>query len=643
MNQDVLLSNVTANSTIVSWAQAYSTLNFYVVLSLWKPMSPDQEEGTSIIPLGKDLLDRLQREFFSFDEKTLDNTKQAVTNALAEIEDKSIHCSISLATIKKDTLFIVLVSESKTILRRNGKFGVIAEGEEKEVIGFSGEIQPGDLIILTTEDFTKKIPPKALIELIDNRPVHELSEIIAPLLHTDSKGSEGAMFLQYKPEIMTATSDNEGDMHETETITPVADEDEIPEEREALESESRTESEEKNDVEKPQDEFEPKIHTYTEHEEKTSSFSIGSILKKIPVSKKSLQNRKVIGSVVLILLIILVTSIGVEWNQRRIESQKAELEKIIVPAEKRLDEARTLQDLDVTLALEELTRAKEELRKSIGLYKEDSEGYEKITSLLTQIDSMIQDIEKGSEISNAKELLKSSGDLGNIQVVAEFEEKIAALFENGFGEVEGSNVERDAGTEESFFAFAHDARFYYAASTEKIVRVDKGNGNDTDVDTDKRSTIGIDVFGGNIYALQKDGVIVRFASTSFADSNYFKEEVGKPIEPSSFAIDGSVYVIQNNGEIKKYTRGTLDPFGVKGVVTPIGSGALIDTAESFSNLYVLDRKNKRIIILEKNGNFKTQLQWNSLSDATSFTVDEKAQKAYVVIKSTLFEIPLASE
>lgn len=643
MNQDVLLSNVTANSTVVSWAQAYSTLNFYVVLSLWKPMTPEQEEGTSIIPLGKDLLDRLQREFFSFDEKTLDNTKQAVINALAEIEGKSIHCSIALATIKKDTLFIVLSSGSKTILRRNGRFGIIAEGEENEVIGFSGEIQPRDLIILATEDFVKKIPPKNLIDFIDNRPVHELSEIIAPVLHTDAKGSEGAMFIQYKPEIPTGNEEPEETSEES--IAPV-DYDELPEEHEAVESEmpTRTEQKVQDEVEKKTEEdFEPKIHTYTEHEEKSSKFPVGAIFRKIPISKKSFQNRKVIGSIVLILLIILLASIGAEWNKRRVESARLELEKITVPAEKRLDEARTLQDLDVTLALEELTRAKEELRKSIGLYKEGSEGHTKISGLLSQIDSMIQEIEKGSEISNAKELLKSTGDLGNIQATGEFEEKIAGLFENGFAEIEGSNAKREAETKDSFFAFAHDGRFYYAANNEKIVRIDKGNGNDTNVDTDKRSTIAIDTFGGNIYALQKDGVIVRFASTSFSDSNYLKEEVNRPIEPSSFTIDGSIYVIQNNGEIKKYTRGTLDPFGVKGVVTPIGSGALIDTAEGFSNLYVLDRKNKRIIILEKNGNFKTQLQWNSLADASSFAVDEKSQKAYIIIQSTLFEIPLASE
>ena len=101
--------------------------------------------------------------------------------------------------------------------------------------------------------------------------------------------------------------------------------------------------------------------------------------------------------------------------------------------------------------------------------------------------------------------------------------------------------------------------------------------------------------------------------------------------------------MQNNGEVKKYTRGKIDPFGIKGVVTQIGSGALIDTAEGFSNLYILDRKNKRIIILEKNGNFKTQLQWSDLSKASSFAVDEKAQKAYIIIGSSVFAVPLQEQ
>lgn len=636
MNQQVLLSNVTANSTMSSWAQAYSTLNFYVVLSLWKPLAPEQDTSTTLIPLGKDLLDRLQREFFSFDEKSLDNTKLAVENSLAEIEDKAIQYSIALATIKDDTLYIVLASQSKTILRRDGKFGVIAQGEEGQVIGFSGQLEEGDLVILETEDFAKKIPTKELIQMIDNRPVHELSEIIAPALHTESKGSEGAMFIEYKPVVKSFEESSESP---EENISSQKIEEPVHENAVITPQESGEEP-----IIQNEEVVEPKIHTYTEQQKSSSILNRLAILKSFKINRKKLMTRKVIGIFVTILLLVLVASAGMEWNNRRNEKRKVALEQITIPAQKKIEEAQTLMDLDITLALAELTRAKSDLSSSLNTYKEGSDEYKILSDLLTTTNGLISKIEEGTEISGAKEVVSANGDLGKNKITAEFEGKIALLGEKGLGEIQSDGkIEKIADDDTSYFAFAHDARFYYAGNNEKIVRVDKGNKASKTVSDEKRSTIGIDVFGGNIYALQKDGGIVRFAVDSFSDSNYFKEEVGKPIEPSSFTIDGSVYVLQNNGEVKKYTRGKLDPFGIKGVVTPIGSGALIDTAEGFSNLYILDRKNKRIIILEKNGNFKTQLQWSDLSKASSFTVDEKAQKAYIIINASVIAVPLQEQ
>jgi len=627
MNQQVLLSNVTANSTMSSWAQAYSTLNFYVVLSLWKPLAPEQDTSTTLIPLGKDLLDRLQREFFSFDEKSLDNTKLAVENSLAEIEDKAIQYSIALATIKDDTLYIVLASQSKTILRRDGKFGVIAQGEEGKVIGFSGQLEEGDLVILETEDFAKKIPTKELIQ------------IIAPALHTESKGSEGAMFIEYKPAIKSFEESSESP---EENISSQKIEEPPRQENEDIIITHQENSEEPI-IENDQV-IEPKIHTYTEQQKSSSILNRLVILKSFKINRKKLMTRKVIGIFVTILLLVLVASAGMEWNNRTNEKRKEALEQITIPAQKKIEEAQTLMDLDITLALAELTRAKSDLSSSLNAYKEGSDEYKILSDLLTTTNGLISKIEEGTEISGAKEIVSATGDLGKNKIVAEFESKIALLGEKGLGEIQSDGkIEKIAEEDTSYFAFAHDARFYYAGNNEKIVRVDKGNKASKTVSDEKRSTIGIDVFGGNIYALQKDGGIVRFAVDSFSYSNYFKEEVGKPIEPSSFTIDGSVYVLQNNGEVKKYTRGKIDPFGIKGVVTQIGSGALIDTAEGFSNLYILDRKNKRIIILEKNGNFKTQLQWSDLSKASSFTVDEKAQKAYIIIGSSVFAVPLQEQ
>src|SRR3989344_2869060 len=70
MDQNILLSKVVANPTDTTWAQAYSTLNLYIVLSI---RSEDAEAG--IVTSGKELLEKIQREYFSLDDKNITNIK----------------------------------------------------------------------------------------------------------------------------------------------------------------------------------------------------------------------------------------------------------------------------------------------------------------------------------------------------------------------------------------------------------------------------------------------------------------------------------------------------------------------------------------------------------------------------------------
>ena len=68
MAQNILLSKIVANPTDTTWSQAYSTLNLYIVLSI---RSESTESG--IVTSGKELLEKIQREYFSLDEKSIVN------------------------------------------------------------------------------------------------------------------------------------------------------------------------------------------------------------------------------------------------------------------------------------------------------------------------------------------------------------------------------------------------------------------------------------------------------------------------------------------------------------------------------------------------------------------------------------------
>ena len=141
MDQNILLSKVVANPTDTTWAQAYSTLNLYIVLSI---RSEDAEAG--IVTSGKELLEKIQREYFSLDDKNITNIKGALDKSLEGINKNSI--SIVLATVKDNVLYLVIANEGEIILKRDGKIGVIARGDADNIVAYSGNIKSDDIVYL---------------------------------------------------------------------------------------------------------------------------------------------------------------------------------------------------------------------------------------------------------------------------------------------------------------------------------------------------------------------------------------------------------------------------------------------------------------------------------------------------------------
>ena len=181
MDQNILLSKIVANPTDITWAQAYSTLNLYVILSI---KSESSEAG--IVTQGKELLEKIQREYFSLDDKSLANIKKSIDNSLTGIEKESI--SIVLTTIHDAMLHIVIAGAGEVILKRGSKIGSIARGTKVGGSAFSGKIQADDIIILETGDFMEKVPIEKLSRVLDNLDVSEISENLAPLVHEEPKG-----------------------------------------------------------------------------------------------------------------------------------------------------------------------------------------------------------------------------------------------------------------------------------------------------------------------------------------------------------------------------------------------------------------------------------------------------------------------
>lgn len=107
----------------------------------------------------------------------------------------------------------------------------------------------------------------------------------------------------------------------------------------------------------------------------------------------------------------------------------------------------------------------------------------------------------------------------------------------------------------------------------------------------------------------------------------------------SLAIDGAVYVLTGTG-INKYQNGKLAEFKWPFLIKPFSGKGKIYTEKDFTNIYVLDIGNNRILIMDKKGNLTSTLQSDQFTKMADFQVDEKNKVIYMLNDGSLLKVTL---
>lgn len=591
MEANILLSKIVTSPTDTTWSQAYSTLNLYVVLSIRSENPKD-----NIVTEGKDLLEKVQREYFSLDEKDLKNIKKSVENAVGDTSQQ-IEISLVLATVNNNIAYIVIANGGSAILKRGGKLGTVAKGEAGAAVAFSGELLPDDVVILETQDFSKKVPIQKLSETLDALSVSEISENLAPLIHDNPTGTEAAIVLQYK----------------------------------AVEGAARAETPKEKEEERMEE----------EREDKKESFLLTLVGKlKIPglpfFTNYSFGRKKIIIISIVLLLILLMGSIMFE-RSRQESARRAELfSEIIAPAQRKFDEAQALASLNKGLAIEEFESIKTILDDNRDKFKQGSDERKKLDEFIGRVENKIGILSAGSTVSNQKVIFENVTFVNfrdEALVASDKDGKIFLLSTNGKSEKEIDSKNRNVK------AIAANKTVVFLFGESGITRSTKSSGSTSTVVDDPEETASLDIFGANLYGLNIDEkTIDKYQGSSFTRADYLVEDV-KLENPSSMTIDGSIWVI-DEGRIRKFTRGKEDSFTISGLTGKLSSDSQIFTSIDYSNIYILDKTAAKIISISKDGEVKNQYVWPELSKSSSFTVGEEGKKVYVVIDSKLYSFSL---
>jgi|WetSurMetagenome_2_1015567.scaffolds.fasta_scaffold05022_8 hypothetical protein len=197
MDNNISFSKIVATPTLNSWSQAYNAGKLFAVLSLEK--TNDLPETESLNMIGKDLLERLEQEFFVIEDKNLESIKNAVSAVFAKTIG-NIDISFAAGTIINNILYLFTLGNSKIFIKRDGNLGMLPETQDadpKSVFSSSGFLKESDLIVLATDAFSQVISRDNLnASLNDNEPA-QITESLAPEIHKSENGKISAIIIKY--------------------------------------------------------------------------------------------------------------------------------------------------------------------------------------------------------------------------------------------------------------------------------------------------------------------------------------------------------------------------------------------------------------------------------------------------------------
>lgn len=353
----------------------------------------------------------------------------------------------------------------------------------------------------------------------------------------------------------------------------------------------------------------------------------------------------------LILVLVLILGVSVAfttWQQAK-KARAAELDRLMTEAQQNLDEATGLVGLSNERAKELLDEARADLDRARDLTKDTSQ----IDSLLTQADNLFNAIEKITPVGEenlAYDLsLQAAGAQGlaisgtGLATVYALEGTRGAVFKldlskelptaNALGEGKISGAQE----------IAAEGEYLYIRGSDQVYRIKISGGTvDEPLNFDQVSkTTAIGTYSGNIYLLDTAAEqIYKFWNLpgGYATArNWVKEAV--PMEGiRDMAIDGEIWLLGSTGQIIRLSAGESVPFEAINLPSALSDPIKIFTQPGMKNLYILDRGENRLVVLDKGGNFIGQFKGDFLGGASDLWVSSNEKNIFVLSGSKIYQI-----
>ena len=363
------------------------------------------------------------------------------------------------------------------------------------------------------------------------------------------------------------------------------------------------------------------------------------------------KTRRLSLTIGMVLLLVFGLSLFLAGKKRQGEGQRQTYQAIVDEINYKLDEADSLLTLNPlrarSLLSESNTRIQEYKEKGNKVSQEILDLEQKVAAALEQVQreysveaiewydfDLVKEGFRGQAWNLSKTEVLVWDDASRTAVLLNLESKAAQIIVSGESLGEAKTIGL---TEGRGFVVAPDkVTVVDTAKQEPVAQVDADGWKNIKVARG---------FGSNLYLLDSaaDGQIWKYLGLDDGLSgkrSYLAGETFDLSEAVDMAIDASVWVLFSDGSIAKYTQGKKDAFAVIGLGQPFGEAVKIFTSPEVEHLYVVDRANTRIVVLDKSGEYAAQYQWSGIAGVKDFVVSEALKKIFFLTGEKVFTIDL---
>lgn len=585
-----------------------------------------------MVAAGREIISRLHEEYYGhLEEKAIRQLAEALAQVLEETE-KEARVEIEAAALVGETIYFAVAGKGRALVQREGKIAAVLSGKEGEVEVASGRATSGDVFLLGSQKFFSLLAEGTIKAALSAGSAHEAAEFLTPMIHGRKEDGRAA----------AAVLRIESLQEEPKLVLP--SEEKLPEEKPTLVRQ------------RFRADIGQKITNLLKQGVKLSQLLLFKVEKKLKhravyLAKEEREKekpRRTLMSVAAILLVLLVVSVVLGVRQRSRYQEGGGQAAILRQAQIKKEEGNALIDLNPIRARQLLLEARDlideisdeeasqavldfktELEQSLSLVMHEHEveptsyfdlvfikdGARGDDLAISGSEMVIFDKEKKAiyslAIATKKSAILTGGEsLADGQQVAAFLPKIYLLTERGVLE------------------------FDKETKREKIV---------IEADEEWGEIVDFRAFGGSLYLLDKKGEIWKYPGMESGFGAYrlwLKGEKPDFSDAVGMSIDGSIWVLKANGTILKFTQGGRDPFTISGLDQPLSNPTAIFTDDDQENLYIIDKGNSRIVVINKSGEYNSQYLWQGMGDIAGLVASEEEKKILLLSGNQVFAIEI---